>query len=94
MESLKRPTVRVCSYIRKYAEFFADLCLQAYEFQEYSSHVLAGAIIASARRAVKIRPAWCPELQELTSLSDKDIAPAYGHIFAFYSDAFPHVKEN
>lgn len=53
-------------YLRKYAEFFVDLSLQSYEFNEYQAHVLACASIAGARKAVGIWPLWNEELEELT----------------------------
>ena len=50
-----RPVVdKVPRYVQKYAEFFADLCLQDYAFQRYEPSLLAAAIITASRKALHI----------------------------------------
>ena len=48
--------------MKKYGDFFADLCLQEYSFQQYPSSLLAAAVVMASRRALAIVPYWCPEL--------------------------------
>ena len=57
---------RIARYIRKYSEFFADLSLQNYEFNNYDSVTLACACIAAARKTVGIDPMWREELTQLS----------------------------
>jgi hypothetical protein len=40
-EIVEKVSQETAKYIRGYAEFFVDLCLQEYEFQRYDSHTLA-----------------------------------------------------
>jgi len=76
-------------YVRKYADFFAELCLQEYAFQRFLPSVLAAAVVAAARRAVKIDPIWNPELEALTSYNEQAIFPAYKALYAYYQASFP-----
>ncbi len=71
-------------YVRKYADFFAELCLQEYAFQSYAPSVMAAAVVAAARRAVKIDPIWNPELEGLTTYDEASIYTAYKHLYAYY----------
>ena len=115
-------TKRAVRYVKKYADFFCDLCLQGeidahpkaaqchfrstrdvcpllcaaaaaggggdggccvaeHAFQQYTPSVLAGAVIACSRRAVKIDPIWRPEIERMTRLTAKEVYPAYKHIY-------------
>eukprot|EP00937_MAST-01D_sp_MAST-1D-sp2_P001889 g1889.t1 len=50
-----RPMIeKVPRYVQKYAEFFADLCLQDYNFQRYAPSLLAAAIVTASRKALHI----------------------------------------
>lgn len=46
------PSRKTIEYVKKYCEFFVDLCLQEYEFQKFTSSDLATAIIICARKGV------------------------------------------
>ena len=46
------PNQKTLEYLRKYCEFFIDLCLQEYDFQRYESQTIAVAVIMSARKGV------------------------------------------
>lgn len=76
-------------YVRKYADFFAELCLQEYTFQQYLPSVMAAAVVAAARRAVKIDPIWNPELEGLTTYNERQIFKAYKHLYNYYLESFP-----
>ncbi|CAG9309955.1 unnamed protein product [Blepharisma stoltei] len=52
--------------VRKYSQFFADLCLQESSFLVYSAEELALSFIASGRKVLNIEPLWSSELTELT----------------------------
>jgi hypothetical protein len=80
---------KVPRYVNKYLQFFSDLCLQEYSFQKYRTSLLASAIIAASRRALYIKPLWCPELEDLTSYAATDIWECYEHIWNFYAQSFP-----
>ncbi len=73
-------TSAVVRYVRKYAEFFADLCLQEYDFQKYSSGLLACACIAAARVVLKVEPAWSGELEQMTEIKVSEVTPTLSHI--------------
>jgi hypothetical protein len=80
-------------YVRKYADFFAELCLQEYAFQKFHPSVLAAAVVAAARRAVKIDPIWNGELEALTSYDEQAIYPAYKSLYAYYQASFPSTPQ-
>lgn len=82
---------REVRYVRKYSEFFADLCIQGnwyveYRFLKYDSETLALACIAAARRAVRITPVWSPALNEISNL-DLNIE-CYEDIYSYYQEVF------
>ena len=49
---------KVGEQMQKYAEFFADLCLQEFSFYQYSSLIIASAIICASRFQVGIIDSW------------------------------------
>ena len=75
--------------MRKYADFFAELSLQEYSFQQYLPSTLSAAIVAAARRAVKIAPLWNAELVALTGYNERAIYHAYTHLYIYYTESFP-----
>mmetsp|Transcript_31129 Transcript_31129/g.54123 ORF Transcript_31129/g.54123 Transcript_31129/m.54123 type:complete len:152 (+) Transcript_31129:453-908(+) len=86
----KPVTERVTRYVRKYADFFADLVLQEYGFLRFDSLALARACIACARKAVKIFPIWN---EELTELSEGELdQTCFAEVFAFYQTTFTDRK--
>ena len=90
----EKPLVdKVPRYMKKYCDFFADLCLQEYTFQQYRPSILASSIILAARRALRIRPLWRAELSVLTEHGEKDIMPCYEHVWAFYQENFPTASQ-
>ena len=84
---------KVPRYVKKYTDFFSDLCLQEYSFQQYPSSLLASAIIAASRRALHIKPLWCNELTYLTSYTETEIWDCFEHIWNFYVASFPKEAE-
>lgn len=58
---------QVVIYMKKYVDFFANLCQQDYQFQRYRpSHIAAAAILA-ARRALCIM--WVPSVLAVCPVS-------------------------
>eukprot|EP00823_Brevimastigomonas_motovehiculus_P004215 TRINITY_DN271_c1_g2_i1.p1 TRINITY_DN271_c1_g2~~TRINITY_DN271_c1_g2_i1.p1 ORF type:complete len:524 (-),score=173.15 TRINITY_DN271_c1_g2_i1:627-2198(-) len=80
---------RAVHYVKKYSDFFSELCLQAHEFTQYLPSILAAAIIASSRRAVHIDPIWTTHLQQLTRYTAHDIFACYKHLYGYYEQNFP-----
>lgn len=81
-------------YAKKYADFFAELSLQEYTFQQYLPSVMAAAIVAASRRAVKIDPIWNTELEGLTTYAAAHIFKGYRHLWDFYVHSFPASAQN
>jgi len=71
-------------YLRKYAEFFTDLCLQDHNFSSYLPSIVASSAIASARRQLKLTPVWPKRLRKLTGYSKVDITPCLEHMWNAY----------
>jgi hypothetical protein len=71
---------KVPRYIKKYTDFFADLCLQDYRFQQFAPSLLAAAIVAAARRALNIEPVWRTELIVLTDTKEPDAQKCFTNV--------------
>jgi len=80
---------KIPKYVKKYAEFFCNLTLQEYSFQQYLPTHLAAAIILASRVSLQITPQWRPELQLLTGYSEDEIKGAFKHVWAYYEEQFP-----
>jgi hypothetical protein len=80
--------------VKKYADFFAELCLQDYAFQRFLPSTLAAGVVACARRAVKIEPIWNAELTALTTYDVPQVFGPYRQLFAYYVDSFPSAQTN
>ena len=74
--------------MQKYTSFFADLCLQEFDFQTYRPSLLAAAIVIAARRALVIRPLWNPRLEAVLQYPQESLAPVIEHIWSHYSVHF------
>jgi hypothetical protein len=79
--------------MQKYIYFFAELSLQEYAFQQYSSSELAVAIILTSRRALTIEPLWRPAFEDLSGYTRDDVWAASTHLWQHYLDSFPAVAE-
>merc|ERR1712160_211497 len=64
---------KIPKYVKKYADFFCNLTLQEYSFQQYLPSELAAAILLASREALQITPRWRPELQLLTGYEESEI---------------------
>mmetsp|Transcript_15064 Transcript_15064/g.28939 ORF Transcript_15064/g.28939 Transcript_15064/m.28939 type:complete len:329 (-) Transcript_15064:168-1154(-) len=80
---------KIPKYVKKYAEFFCNLTLQEYSFQQYSPTHLASAILLASRVALQITPQWRPELQALTGYDEASILPVFKHVWSYYEEQFP-----
>jgi hypothetical protein len=80
---------KVTRYMKKYVEFFANLCQQDYGFLQHMPSEIAAASILAARRALCISPLWRPELQNLTGYSQSEINPCAQDLWGFYTRVFP-----
>jgi hypothetical protein len=80
---------KIPKYIKKYAEFFSNLTLQEYAFQQYLPTKLAAAIIMASRVALQVEPRWRPELARLTGYEEDEITPIFNHVWRYYEEQFP-----
>ncbi len=80
---------KIPRYVKKYNDFFANLCLQDYFYTQFSPTHLAAAIVYSARHALSLTPRWRPELEALTGHSAGEVEAVFVHIWKFYADTFP-----
>lgn len=79
--------------LNKYTYFFCEMCLQEYRFNKYKPSRLAAAIIAAARKILRISPIWTPNLAEMTMASYKDIENVVGKILKYFAELFPKRAE-
>jgi Cyclin, N-terminal domain/Cyclin, C-terminal domain len=80
---------KIPKYIKKYAEFFSNLTLQEYAFQQYLPTKLAAALILASRVALQLEPRWRPELVRLTGFEEEEIMGIYHHVWSYYEEQFP-----
>lgn len=80
---------KIPKYVKKYAEFFCNLSLQEYSFQQYLPTHLAAAILYASRVALQIEPRWRPELTALCGYDEADITPVFKHVWGYYEEQFP-----
>ncbi len=45
---------RVVKYLKKYTDFFADLCLQDFSFNTFAPSLLAAAMVVASRRSLNL----------------------------------------
>jgi hypothetical protein len=80
---------KIPRYVKKYGEFFCNLTLQEYPFQQYLPTQLAAAILLASRVALQLEPRWRPELERLTGCKETDIAHIFQHVWTYYEEQFP-----
>mmetsp|Transcript_19847 Transcript_19847/g.43078 ORF Transcript_19847/g.43078 Transcript_19847/m.43078 type:complete len:327 (+) Transcript_19847:90-1070(+) len=80
---------KIPRYVKKYAEFFCNLTLQEYSFQQYLPSLLGAAIILASRVALNIEPRWKTELVTLTGYNEVEITDAFHHVWSYYEEQFP-----
>jgi hypothetical protein len=80
---------KIPKYVKKYADFFCNLTLQEYSFQQYLPSHLGAAVIFASRVALNIEPRWRPELVRLTGYSEIEITDAFHHVWSYYEEQFP-----
>ncbi len=79
--------------MKRYAEFFADLCLMEYDFRKYDSLTLAVSIIIAARKTVGLEPLWHEEFDVLFGANWEKVSPCYSEIYWFYKLSFPDQEQ-
>lgn len=75
--------------MRKYAEFFVDLCLQEYEFRKFDSLTLAISVIIAARKTVGLEPLWHAEFDVIFNWDAQKVSQCYSKIYRYYKASFP-----
>lgn len=85
-----RPLIeKIPKYVKKYSDFFCNLTLQEYSFQEYLPSELAAAILLASRVALQLEPRWRPELTRLTGYDEQSITRCFEHVWSYYEEQFP-----
>jgi hypothetical protein len=80
---------KIPKYVKKYADFFCNLTLQEYSFQQYLPTHLAAAVVYASRVALQLEPRWRPELARLTGYDEHEITEAFHHVWQYYEEQFP-----
>ena len=83
---------KAIKYVRRYAEFFSELCLQKYSFRKYKESMLGAAYVYCGRKAVCLLPPWHEHLCLITTYSEEDLAGCVEDVWAFYLKNFPNSK--
>lgn len=80
---------QTCEYLRKYAEFFTDFCIQEECFLFVNPLYMACAIIAFARKYTKLVVIYPTELEALTYTSYTTVKALYQMLENRYTECFP-----
>ena len=80
--------------LRQYCEFFADMCLQEYEFIAIDSLIMAAGIIAAARRIMSFSKIWPEELETLVHIKAAEAEVFSEKVLIKYSSLFPKSDAN
>lgn len=80
---------KIPKYVKKYADFFCNLTLQEYAFQQYLPSQLGAATLMASRVALNLHPRWRPELTRLTGYEESDISHVFDHVWNYYEEQFP-----
>lgn len=80
---------KIPKYVKKYVEFFCNLCLQDYNFSKYPSSLLAAAICAASRAALNMEQEWRKELYYVTGYTRSEVNPVFKHLWSKYQEQFP-----
>jgi hypothetical protein len=80
---------KVPKYVKKYVDFFSELCCQDHSFKRYLPSALAAAIVVAARRALNVKPMWTPELETLLRMDKTRVQPILMHVWTYYRESFP-----
>jgi len=80
---------KIPNYVKKYADFFCNLTLQEYAFQQYLPSQLGAAILMASRVALQLEPRWRPELTRLTGYEEIHLMPVFSHVWDYYEEQFP-----
>lgn len=80
---------KIPKYVKKYADFFCNLTLQEYSFQQYLPTRLGAAILYASRVALQLEPRWRPELTRLTGYEESELKECFQHVWSYYEEQFP-----
>ena len=89
----KSADVKVVRQVRKYSEFFADLALQDLSFNRFSSHIVACACLAGARKIVGLVSFWNDELTELTGAAWEEVSVCFEELYHYFERTFPEMAK-
>lgn len=85
-----RPLIeKIPKYMKKYSEFFCNLTLQEYSFQQYLPSLLAAAILMASRVCINVHPKWRDELTLLTGYDESQILHVFDHVWKYFEEQFP-----
>jgi len=90
----KIATLKVSESVRKYAEFFAEVCAQRHALTNYSALELACGIIAVARKQMKLINIWTHEVELLTGMRYIEIEKCVESIEKCYEKMFPKTGKS
>mmetsp|Transcript_4268 Transcript_4268/g.8355 ORF Transcript_4268/g.8355 Transcript_4268/m.8355 type:complete len:297 (-) Transcript_4268:1464-2354(-) len=85
---------KIPRYIRKYSDFFCNLTMQEYGFQQYLPSKLAAAVVMAARVALNVAPRWRHELTALTGYDEEEVSPVFDHVWQYYCEQFPDRQDS
>ena len=75
--------------VRRYVDFFIDICQQEYEFTKHLPSVIAATVIAASRRAMLIEPIWNMKLTQMTGYETNDLYPCFHQLITYSEKHYP-----
>jgi len=65
-DKIQKVNEKIIRYLRKYACFFGDLCVQHLEIMKFKQSILSATCLAASRKALNLSNIWTLELEKLT----------------------------
>lgn len=72
-DKVQKVNDKIIRYLRKYACFFGDLCVQHLSIMKWKYSLLGACCLAASRKALNLARIWTPELEQMTHYSYEQI---------------------
>eukprot|EP00826_Nyctotherus_ovalis_P026235 TRINITY_DN2050_c0_g1_i3.p1 TRINITY_DN2050_c0_g1~~TRINITY_DN2050_c0_g1_i3.p1 ORF type:complete len:355 (+),score=48.18 TRINITY_DN2050_c0_g1_i3:146-1210(+) len=84
----KPVTQRIAESVKKYAEFFAEMCLQRPGLAKFNKLQVACGCVAAARKQMQLALVWSEELEAMTGVKHRGIETCIKNIEGHYENMF------
>jgi hypothetical protein len=80
---------RIVRFARRYLYFLCEMALDVPEVRAAAPSLAAAAVVAAARRAVRVTPEWRREVEALVGYRRDEVADVVGALYARFAEKYP-----